>query len=164
MAGRRPLPTAIKELNGNPGKRPLNKREPKPRKTRPKPPPLIANNAAALQEWKRIVRLLWPTGVLTAAEADILTMYCVAYRQWVDAIDDLRTEGLIIKSPATGYPMQNPLLAVANQAAKTMRALLVELGMTPAARSRIVAATPPDHDEFDAFLSGAWMATHDGAD
>ena len=30
--GRKPTPTAIKELEGNPGKRPLNEKEPKPAK------------------------------------------------------------------------------------------------------------------------------------
>lgn len=30
MAGRKPKPTAIKELEGNPGKRKLNEFEPKP--------------------------------------------------------------------------------------------------------------------------------------
>lgn len=36
--GRPPKPTAIKELEGNPGKRPLNKNEPKPKQTAPKCP------------------------------------------------------------------------------------------------------------------------------
>ena len=35
MAGRKPKPTAIKELEGNPGKRKLNKKEPKPEKGMP---------------------------------------------------------------------------------------------------------------------------------
>ena len=30
--GRKPKPTAVKELEGNPGKRELNKNEPKPKK------------------------------------------------------------------------------------------------------------------------------------
>ena len=33
--GRKPTPTAIKVLEGNPGKRPLNDREPKPAKKAP---------------------------------------------------------------------------------------------------------------------------------
>ena len=32
MAGRKPKPTALKELEGNPGKRKLNKKEPIPGK------------------------------------------------------------------------------------------------------------------------------------
>ena len=30
MRGRKPVPTALKKLRGNPGKRPLNDAEPKP--------------------------------------------------------------------------------------------------------------------------------------
>ena len=36
--GRKPTPTAIKELEGNPGKRPLNAKEPKPVKKAPSCP------------------------------------------------------------------------------------------------------------------------------
>ena len=36
--GRKPTPTAIKLLEGNPGKRPLNANEPKPAKKRPPVP------------------------------------------------------------------------------------------------------------------------------
>lgn len=36
--GRKPIPTAIKELEGNPGKRALNKKEPKPKRKAPKCP------------------------------------------------------------------------------------------------------------------------------
>lgn len=35
MAGRKPKPTAIKELEGNPGKRKLNNKKPKPDKGMP---------------------------------------------------------------------------------------------------------------------------------
>ncbi len=35
MAGRKPKPTALKELEGNPGKRKLNKKEPIPGKGMP---------------------------------------------------------------------------------------------------------------------------------
>ena len=35
MAGRKPKPTAVKELEGNPGKRKLNRKEPKPDKGMP---------------------------------------------------------------------------------------------------------------------------------
>ncbi|MDD6036563.1 MAG: response regulator [Lachnospiraceae bacterium] len=38
MAGRKPKPTAVKELEGNPGKRKLNKKEPKPEKGMPECP------------------------------------------------------------------------------------------------------------------------------
>mgnify|MGYP006980038133 CR=1 FL=1 len=38
MAGRKPKPTAVKKLEGNPGKRKLNKKEPIPAKEMPECP------------------------------------------------------------------------------------------------------------------------------
>jgi hypothetical protein len=52
MRGRRPLPTAIKELTGNPGKRPLNLDEPHPPKIIPKCPKHLDENAR--KKWRRI--------------------------------------------------------------------------------------------------------------
>ena len=43
--GRKPIPTAIKELEGNPGGRPLNKREPKPVKKAPRCPVWLEDEA-----------------------------------------------------------------------------------------------------------------------
>ena len=48
-AGRKPKPTAIKELEGNPGKRKLNKKEPKPEKGMPVCPEWLLPEAKA--EW-----------------------------------------------------------------------------------------------------------------
>ena len=39
--GRKPKPTVLKELEGNPGRRPLNKNEPKPNKKAPRCPNVI---------------------------------------------------------------------------------------------------------------------------
>ena len=47
--GRKPTPTAIKELEGNPGKRALNEREPKPQKKAPACPKWLEEEAK--KEW-----------------------------------------------------------------------------------------------------------------
>jgi len=159
MAGRRPKPLALKEAEGNPGKRNLNYNEPRARNVRPKPPEHIKANPLALVEWKRLVRILWPTGVLTEAESDVLALYCTAYCQWVEATKEVTKHGMVVKSP-NNFPIQNPYLGVANQAAKQMRSLLIELGMTPASRSRI-AVERAGGDSFDDFLAGAYTVTHE---
>ena len=61
--GRKPKPTAIKELEGNPGKRPLNKNEPKPEKTAPKCPTWLDKEAK--KEWRRMSKSLEAIGILT---------------------------------------------------------------------------------------------------
>lgn len=52
MAGRKPKPTALKELEGNPGKRKLNKKEPMPGKGMPDCPKWLLPDAQ--EEWKRL--------------------------------------------------------------------------------------------------------------
>ena len=49
MRGRKPKPTLMKQLNGNPGKRPLNDREPVPPAGTPTPPDYLDD--VARQEW-----------------------------------------------------------------------------------------------------------------
>ena len=48
--GRKPKPTAIKELEGNPGKHPLNASEPKPKKKAPACPKWLEPEAK--KEWR----------------------------------------------------------------------------------------------------------------
>ena len=49
----------------------------------------------------------------------------------------LNTTGLLMKSPNMGVPMQSPYLAIANKQAQIMTKAAVEMGFTPASRSRI---------------------------
>ena len=74
----------------------------------------------------------------------------MAWSQWQGATAQVQKLGPIIKSP-NGFPIQNPYLAVANRAWKTVQGLLVEFGMTPASRSRVTAAgtgTSSDEERF----------------
>jgi P27 family predicted phage terminase small subunit len=136
MAGRRAIPTAMKELAGNPGKRRLNEHEPQPRRDAPRMPAHL--EPAARREWRRLVRILEPMGVLTEAEADLLALYASTYARWVEASRLLQEDGLIVLS-GNGTPMRNPLLPLIEQCTRTMTRCMGELGLTPAARARLVA-------------------------
>ena len=52
--GRKPKPTAVKVLEGNPGKRSLNTNEPKPVKKAPRCPAWLEDEAK--KEWKRMAK------------------------------------------------------------------------------------------------------------
>lgn len=52
--GRKPKPTAMKELEGNPGKHPLNTSEPKPTKKAPACPKWLEPEAK--KEWRRLAK------------------------------------------------------------------------------------------------------------
>lgn len=133
-AGRPPKPTHLKIVAGNPGRRPLNDEEPRPVVEIPKRPPELSKDAAA--EWKRISKELHELGMLTKIDRAALAAYCQAWARWIEAQKALQQFGTVVRSPS-GYPMQSPYLAIANEAFRQMLALLTEFGMTPAARSRI---------------------------
>jgi P27 family predicted phage terminase small subunit len=134
--GRRPTPTAIKKLTGNPGHRALNEREPQPVTCVPKCPQHLDKEAR--KEWRRITPELQKLQVLTLVDRAALAAYCMAWSRWIDAEVNLRKFGTVIKTPL-GYPIQNPYLAIANTAIDTMRRFLIEFGMTPSSRSRVSA-------------------------
>ena len=69
-----------------------------------------------------------------------LAVYCNAYAQYFEAMEEVQKYGAMIKSP-NGYPVQSPYLAVANKHADTMIRIACEFGFTPASRSRIFSFT-----------------------
>lgn len=150
MAGRRPKPTALKTLQGNPGKRALNKDEPKPTGIPTCPDHL---DKIAKAEWKRISRELLSIGLLTAVDRSALAAYCSAFSRWAKAEKELQNKPAVVKAPS-GYPMPNPYIGIANSALDLMRKFLTEFGMTPASRSRIrVEPAAGDADPFAAFMA-----------
>ena len=83
MRGRRPKPTHLKVMRGNPGKRALNPHEPKPRPAMPTCPAHLCPSAKA--EWKRLARELHALSILSNLDRAALAGYCQAYGRWVEA-------------------------------------------------------------------------------
>jgi P27 family predicted phage terminase small subunit len=151
MRGRKPKPTMLKVLDGNPGRRPLNEREPAAPQGVPACPDWLSDEAKA--EWKRVIPELQMMGLLSTADRAALAAYCTAWARWVEAEAMVRKFGPIVKSPEKGFPMKSPYLSIADQALETMRKLMVEFGLTPSSRSRIKVPDGGDAaDEFDQFL------------
>ena len=80
--GRPPVPTHLKLLRGNPGKRPINMNEPQPDVVAdvPDAPPFLAQYAC--DEWYRIAEELQRLHLLTAFDLNPLAAYCQAYARW----------------------------------------------------------------------------------
>lgn len=81
--GRKPKPTAVKVLEGNPGKRSLNTGEPKPEKKAPRCPAWLEDEAK--KEWKRMAKQLEHLGILTEIDMAAFAGYCQAYARWKEA-------------------------------------------------------------------------------
>lgn len=141
-AGRKPHPTALKIIRGNPGNRPLNTNEPDVPPAVPPPPRHLS--ADAIEEWERVTKGLYAAGILTDIDMGALAAYCQAYGRWAQAeraintmaANDPVSKGLLMRS-AKGNPMTNPLLGIANKSMSDMVRYAAEFGMTPSARSRI---------------------------
>jgi P27 family predicted phage terminase small subunit len=152
MRGRKPKPTAVKELAGNPGKRALNHDE-------PKPPPVFDVtapahlDAEARVKWDELVAELYPVGLLTTIDVDALTFYCVLHSRWKKAERIVREKGEVIKT-VNGNIIQNPYLSIANRALGQMAKIAAEFGMTPSSRTRIAVKPPDQESELEQKLFG----------
>jgi P27 family predicted phage terminase small subunit len=132
--GRKPKPTAIKRLEGNPGLRPLNDREPRPRVCIPRCP--VHVKGVARREWHRIGAILARLGVLTEADRVALEIYCVTYQHWIEAEAMIAKSGLVIKGKYEKLIM-NPFFVIAQRTAIQLQTIMCEFGLTPSSRSRL---------------------------
>lgn len=120
--GPRPKPTALKLVQGNPGKRPLPENEPQVIEPVGGPPADWAPEAKAL--WWEIVNSA-PATVLTAADRALVEIA-------------VRLLATLRSSPAV-----NP------QIAAQLRTCLNEMGMSPGSRARLSVPTAPKGNPFD---------------
>jgi len=67
--------------------------------------------------------------------------YCVAWSRWVKAELAILRTGEVVKAPS-GFPIQNPWLAISNRAQMQMQSLAAEFGMSASSKSRITASKP----------------------
>ncbi len=137
--GPAPQPTALRILNGNPGKRALPTDEPKPDSSEPFMPAWL--DADAREEWRRIVPILLKMGVLTVADGAALATYCEAYSTMGHALGVISEEGTSFTSPKTGVEHLRPEVQIVQQCRVAIKAFCQEFGMTPSSRSRMVMAS-----------------------
>ena len=150
MRGRKPKPTRLRVLNGNPGKRPVNGREPQPPSSRPTCPSHLSPTAKA--EWKRLAGTLNEIGIVTQVDRTVLAAYCQAYGRWVEAEKKLTETPVLLKTPA-GYVQQSPWLTISNKQMELMAKYMAELGLTPSSRSRLAITIPNGPKLWE---DGAW--------
>ena len=130
--GRKPKPTQLKVLEGNPGKRPI------PKKKRHVPDGLRVPSdlsPEAKKYWKQIVKNA-PLGLLRACDTHALKRYVIALCIYKKAVDDLEKSNSIIRSK-NGTPIHNPHLGILNRQTDILLRLESEFGFTPSARARL---------------------------
>ena len=111
MPGRKPRPTHLKVVEGNPGRRPLNKREPKPRGSAVKPGFLSERARVA---WDAHAPELTRLGLLTSVDGVMFAVWCELVAEFERGPADMPSSRI-----------------------SQMRALASSFGLDPSARARL---------------------------
>lgn len=169
--GRKPTPTALKKLRGNPGKRALNTSEPKFAPVSHLNPPDWLD-AVAKAEWRRVAPQLFAQDLFSEVDHALLAAYCVACSRWQQAEQLVQQQIDKAANPVAGanalelplamefrtiqgYAQQIPQIGIANSYLDKMRSLAAEFGFTPASRSRLAWSggdSQPKGDPYEEYL------------
>ncbi|WP_343347628.1 phage terminase small subunit P27 family [Sphingomicrobium sp. XHP0239] len=142
--GRKPKPTHLKVVEGNPGRRPLNTKEPKPKGNLYDCPEHL--NADQRKVWKYAIECA-PHGLLKRVDRSVLLAWVVAEDLHRQATEKLNEHSLLISTP-NGMPVQTPYISIINKQAAIMVKAASEMGFTPASRSRVEVDEPEEGNEF----------------
>lgn len=132
--GRPPLPTRNKIMRGNPGKRKLNRREPKVRAQVPVKPAQLHGFEA--ETWVDVCSILNDMGILSSTDKYAIGAYVKTIVEMHEAEKSLEKYGRYWEAEVGC--VANPAIRILADADRRMRMWSTEFGMTPAARSRIV--------------------------
>jgi P27 family predicted phage terminase small subunit len=143
MPGPPPTPTRLKLIRGNPGKRPISRREPRPATGKPLCPEWLCDEAHA--EWQRITDNLEPMGMLHKVDHGLIVAWAVAWAQLRQATEDIAESGYTIINSHDNL-VAHPAVAIRTKAIDQMIKLAGQFGLSPAARTRLET---PEVEEFD---------------
>ena len=129
--GPTPTPTKVKMLRGETRPSRLNLREPMPAPDVPKMPADMGAEAKVV--WRRVLRDMRHTGVIRAADADVLRCYCESVARYQYAGRLLVQSGPLVRGQK-GELVKNPLHQVVRDNADEIRQFARELGLSPSAR------------------------------
>jgi P27 family predicted phage terminase small subunit len=160
--GPAPTPTRLLHLRGSwrAKQRPA---EPKPRRTRPRPPASLSDDAK--KAFLSLARQLHALHVAVAIDAQALARYCDLLVDYWKAADFVAKHGSVYiargkpgpngeQGPALGF-RPYPQVAIKIALASELLRLEREFGLTPSARARVqVEVVPPAEPAFDYFSGG----------
>ena len=138
VKGRKPLASAAHRASGAYAKNRAreNKHEPKVVEGVPSKPAHIASNTVASSYWDHVVSQLIDMKMISKADRSVIEKFCEAMTMSRNAFECMDyVLSLKASSVAKGY--------------------MVELGLTPSARSRLVVKEPEMEDAFSQWIAGS---------
>lgn len=160
MAGRKPKPTRLHVIHGNPSKKRLNYDEPQPDPVKnPSPPKHLDPIASYL--WRVLCVELSELGILGRIDLKALERYCECYSTWRDAQKMRAERGVVVeKKQIVGETeividvKTAPWVTVAAKMSAEMRAIESATGMGGAAnRAKVKVDEKPKQSAADKFRS-----------
>lgn len=149
--GPKPMPTALRVIEGNRGHRGMSPMEPKPQTDRPDAPPWL--QPYALELWNRVIDELYMTGMLTLLDAETLGTVCECFGRYRLCVENVNrwekanpnTGGIIVKTK-NGNPIQNPLFGQLNTLRREWLKAAAEFGLSPSSRTQIDAGKSTENN------------------
>lgn len=158
MPGPAPQPTAIKRGRGNPGKRPLNTKEPQPLVGLPSCPDYLPDEAKAI--WDEVGSALVRNGVMSELDGMALADLIETEILNRELTRGLRNAPPIVSQDAadgdantSASAKKNPLWALKLDYLRERRAQQQRFGLDPASRSKILALTSEDDDPLESAIN-----------
>jgi P27 family predicted phage terminase small subunit len=154
VPGRKPKPYLAAVREGNPGRRPLEPglvltgqlSEPDWLELLPGKGEMQRARNIAREMWRRLAPVLARSAGLSGEQAETLTDYCITWARIDQGERALSRQGVIVAG-MMGSSVKNPWTTVLHQYRAHFRSLVGELGLSPAAASRITAPGGDDDDD-----------------
>ena len=135
MSGPPPTPTALKLLRGNPGKRRINRNEPKPPPSPVDPPSWLRGDPIALSIWRDEAPRLIQLGLLGQTHRLLFSALCERAAIYRRAAKKLRQK---LTQETSGGDIPRAEVSIARGALYGFRQLAAAFGMTPADQTRLM--------------------------
>lgn len=151
--GPKPTPTKILELRGSRLVRNrANEISPSTEGADTLKPPSWLTGRIAAAEWRLRRGELAALGMMTAADVQMLGLWCQTVQDYADCREIIAREGRVCIG-ANGAPYQHPVIGQMHQAIANMQKLSPRFGFTPADRVGLSAENPKAEDEFAQFVA-----------
>lgn len=93
----------------------------------------------AVQIWRREIRPLLQAGVLQQTDRFAFRVFCEAVEEYENAVAEINRIGLLVRD-RNNRATRNPFLIIRNMAVQRIEKFGSEFGMTPHARSLVIAS------------------------
>lgn len=137
MKGRKPTPTALKELRGTDQPVRINKNEPKLEAISKMPPAPAWFSSTARKIYKTKSRELIAQGVMSALDIDMFLLYCNEYATYIETSEEIRNIPLRAALSEANAEVYKRIRQQNQQSWERAKSIAIEFGFTPSSRARV---------------------------